>query len=376
MARASGEGTLRKRTRTNPDGSKTVRWHARISVFDPETGKRRRIDGPARRTQREANEDRRELAARYGSITTSVSVAQFAPYWLEQHRHQISELSLSLYERTLRLHIIPHLGDYRLEQLTPLILQRWQTTIITTKSPNLAISARACLSAMLTAAVQWQLIPNHPLTVVPRPKMQKREYTWWEPDEAKRFLATAKPNRYYLAYYLLLTLGLRLGEMRALQWKDISNNALHVQRAIWHNSKSFNPEYTLPKHGGSRTIVLPEDVLALLAEHRRKQDKLREHYAADLDLIIAEPDGLLTTSVNVRRVFHNLCREAGVPVIRLHDLRHTAASLWIAAGLDLPTISARLGHADSTITQRIYLHALRSRHERPALTMAEMLDHK
>lgn len=169
-----------------------------------------------------------------------------------------------------------------------------------------------------------------------------------EPSEVKAFLALAKEHRFYTAYYLTLCLGLRFGELRGLKWGDIVKDQLHIQRTLSGDKAipSFGPPKTKK---GDRLLPIPKDVMALLEKHQETQAALREKMAGqwqDYDLIFTTKFGTSPCRARLVRPFEKLADKAEVPVIRFHDLRHTAASLWIASDMDVATVSARLGHAD------------------------------
>lgn len=199
-------------------------------------------------------------------------------------------------------------------------------------------------------------------------------------SEARRFLEVAKDHRYYLAYYLTLNLGLRIGELRGLKWGDLITidgaPHIHIQRTA-HGDTSV-PRFGPPKTPRSRHILpVPSDVLVLLSEHRASQNLQRELMGErwlDQDLIVTTGSGGAVTTGTLRDDYKALTRQAGVRQIKFHELRHSAGSMWLESGkVSLQTVSARLGHSDVHITSRIYMHHFKESVAGSAMTMEEML---
>ncbi len=195
-------------------------------------------------------------------------------------------------------------------------------------------------------------------------------------DSTGRLDIEAQEHRFYAAYFLTLSLGLRLGEVRGLQWADISASTLHVQRTL--SVDRAVPKFGPPKtKKGDRLLPIPSDTLSILNSHKQAQESTRVKAGKgwqDYDLIFTTGRGTPPSRIRLVEPFEKLSSRAEISRIRFHDLRHTAASLWIASGMDVATVSARLGHADINTTLRIYGHAFRSRLEQSSRTMKELLD--
>lgn len=201
----------------------------------------------------------------------------------------------------------------------------------------------------------------------------------WQPSECRKFLECSKSDQFYLGFYLRLNLGLRIGKLRGLQWKDvISKNGetyRHIQR---QNLTDTNvPTFGPPKTRKSdRILPVPRDVLELLGLERKRQLELKEKLGSsyqDYDLVLITDHGTSPTTYRIREHCYQSTAVAGVPKIKFHALRHSAGSLWLEAGLSLNTVSARLGHADITTAARIYIHHFREAVEGSGLTMQELL---
>jgi integrase len=182
------------------------------------------------------------------------------------------------------------------------------------------------------------------------------------PDQLERLLRVAAADRLWALWLLVARTGLRQGEARALRWSD-----LDWQTATLTVRRNFPAGTSIPKPpksaAGVRPVLLSARVLEALREHHRQQaaDRLRTGpLYADQDLIFCTRYGTPFLSGNVLRRFRQLLARAGFPAsIRFHDLRHTAVSHQLAAGVPLTEVSASAGHASTAVTTQLYAHAIR-----------------
>ena len=357
--RAAGEGTIRKRPVKRKDGSTYVRYAAIVTLGYDAEGRQLTKEGPSRKTERAAARDLAELKAQRddGSLSAQadVTLAQYLDYWLAQHGANLRPRSLRAYHDDVRRFIAPALGHLKLSALRPTDVQTFQTDLLKT-SPYVARRVRACLSAALTQAVQWRLLSHNPLNAVANVKLPDAEKDIWQPAEIRRFLETSSGHPLYALYALTLGCGLRLGEVRGLMWRDITGSVVHISRQL--SGDRAEPQFGPPKTKKSeRRVPIPGDVLVALAKHRQAQEEARFRAGSewrDYGLIFTTGLGTPLSGTRIRGPFALLTRQAELKAIRFHDLRHTAASLWIAKGLDVASVAARLGHSDITTTLRIY----------------------
>lgn len=392
--RSPGEGGIRKRTTTRADGTKQVRYNAVITLgwYD---GHQKQIEGPRRRTEREALTDLRQLHQQKdaGTLTRDdPPLDDYLDYWLEQikpipgreaNRRQVSMKTWRGYHGDVHNHINPHLGRVKLSRLEPTRLQAWQRQLEADTSPYVARSAAATLSSALTRAAQWQLIPRNPYTAgaVLRPILPNAEAGFWEPSEARQFIQHEKVKTHplYVAYYLTLNLGLRLGELRGLQWSDLGDLVdrdgrplphLHVQRQAIDDRSEPTLTARLKTRTSDRFIPLPHSTATLLEDWRVEQ----QAHGHDGELLVTTERGGSPSTGLVRKEFYALCDAAEVRRIKLHELRHTAGSLWLEAGVPLMRVSRWLGHSDTRITERVYIHELREASYGEGLDLEAMLE--
>lgn len=213
----------------------------------------------------------------------------------------------------------------------------------------------------LEQAIRWGMIQHNPAQQVDLPRKRREELSPLSPEEARRFLSVAEDNRHGVLFELMLTTGLRPGETLGLKWGDIDleNERLRVQRTLVPSSGFEEPKTPQAR----RTIPLLQSTVQALRRHRKQQaeEKLRAgpEYQ-DRELVFAGDVGQPLEHRNlVRRYFKPLLREAGLPeTLRLYDLRHTCATLLLAAGGNPKIVSERLGHASVTMTLDTYSHVL------------------
>lgn len=193
---------------------------------------------------------------------------------------------------------------------------------------------------------------------VDRVRAEKREMILWTPEQVAAFLQHAKSHRLYPLFYLATTSGLRIGELLALRWTDLEGDRLHVRHTLPKEKGKWTLGSTKTTKG-HRVVTLAPDTVAVLEEHRRRQEQEREAVGEAWN----HPGHMFTTEVgtyldqrNVLRTWHRLQSQAGVPKARLHDARHLHVSLLVRQGLDARTIADRVGHTNPTFTLRQYTH--------------------
>lgn len=237
--------------------------------------------------------------------------------------------------------------------------------------------AYALLRAVLEHAVRLQVIRANPCHAVPLPKLTQREPVAWAPEEAAAFLAEAeRSSACHALYYLALATGARRGELLALRWGDVDLvDAELVVRATRGDGSERAPK--TPR--GRRTVSLPDDAVAVLRRHREAQDlaavAAREHrwvWRHD-GHVFTTRRGTPLAERNLLRDFKAVVRRAGVRDVPFHALRHTAATLLLRAGVAPHVVSERLGHADASITLRVYTHVLEDTARAAALPLDELL---
>jgi integrase len=270
------------------------------------------------------------------------------------------------------------LGHLKLSQITAAEIQKTYADMLQHElSPRTVRYAHSVLHGALEQAVHWRLLAQNPAKLVELPRASRREMCALSQAEAYRFLAACRGTRFEALWILLLTTGLRPGEALGLKWADIDGSRLRIQRALIADSSGALTlaEPTTPR--ARRVVSLPASTMSALQAHRVEQIPIRLSAGpdwSDLDLVFCSANGRpLEWRVLARRYFKPILATAQLPLMRPYDLRHSCASLLLAAGENVKVVSERLGHASATLTLDVYSHVLPDMQQRAAERLEEML---
>ena len=346
----------------------------------------------------------------------SYTVAAFAEYWMEQHvKPNLAANTYKNYRHFLDARILPMLGNVPLKKLTPTMLTEWvnqvresprRTTALPdeklahprrpseearrakVKPKDAPLSPRTVrhyydtMDAMLDKAVQWDILRKNPMEKVDRPTAKKARVHYLTEERAVELLRCLhdEPNMCYRAAVLLALLcGLRLGEVGALRLSDVDweHGTIDIGHALKYTPETGNFEGDPKTEAGERLISLPAGMMAVLHETRAYQ----EDAAATVgDVWVGE--GWIVHAWNGAQLHHDtpskwfrrFADAHGFEGVRFHDLRHTHATILLANNIDAVAVATRMGHADASVTLRIYAHALRRRDEDAAQAAQGLLD--
>jgi integrase len=403
--RGRGEGTISKRG----DG----RWMGKVDLGWQDGRRcRKSVYGRTRRAVAD------KLTKVLGAVAKGealpderVTVGAFLAKYLV-HKHTILRpRAWATYEQAVRLYLDPGLGKVPLAKLRPTHVQTWMADLQDGGvSPRTINYARVILRAALNQARKWEMVAINAAALVDPPRHVLKEIQPLNPVQARALLAVAKGDRLGGLISIATALGLRLGEGLGLRWRDVDFKAgtltvrqaiersggsaaarrpllaarraiqtqlaaaaprsderrdLHAQREAlrveWRKVRT-RIHTTAPKTVRSRrTVRMPGVVVTALKAHRARQ--LKDRLAAgagweDTGLVFTTPIGTALDPRNVSREFHVLLGAAKLPSIRFHDLRHTAATLLLAQGVDPRTIMETLGHSQISLTLNTYSHVL------------------
>ncbi len=335
---------------------------------DPSTGHRRQ-SSETFRTRKEAD---RRLAAWLSEIERgtavrpdTMTVADLMAAWLaDVAAHRVRETTRKGYEDTIRLHILPELGTIAVQRLTTARVQAFYSAKLAAGTgPRIVQLCHLRLSQALRQAVRWQIVPANVCDNVDPPTVRYKRGGTWDADQLGQFQDAARTDGLAPLWELLAMTGMRRGEALGLRWRDVDLERASVTVAQSIVASNGAPITQEPKTAaGRRTIrVLPSTVAALRA-HRaawlaRKlaapPELWQEH-----DLVICTATGSPINPNNVQRNFDRIVAAAGLPRIRVHDLRHSHASILLGNGVPVHVVSQRLGHANPAITLSVYAHVL------------------
>jgi integrase len=360
---------------------------------DPATGKRRRRHKSGFTTQRAAEAAKRDAirAAETGMAPAGElpTVASYVDEWLAGRRAALRLSTWASYRDVLEGRVVPRLGALRLDRLTAKHVTGLAVDLDqhggrdARRGPGLSPrSVRYTLTVFTRAlddAVKRGLIPRNPAEHVDRPRVADKEMQWWSVEEARAFLNNTGDDRLSALWTLLLTTGLRRGEALGLKWGDIDFDAgrLAVRRTLV--SVGYEIRWSEPKTQSSRRVVaLDAGTVTALRTHRARQNEERLAIGSgylDGDIVFADVAGEPLHPDGVTQRFDRLVRNAGLRRIRLHDLRHTAATLMLEKGVPLKAVAERLGHSSIRTTSDLYQHVSETMQEDAAAKLgAALLD--
>lgn len=376
--RANGEGNIRKRS----DG----RWEGRYTAgYDPQTGKRI-IKNVLGKTQAEvkakltkALEDSKELDV---IRTDEYTVAEWLRLWYDLYAEpNVRPTTAASYRRSIELHVIPRIGDIKLNRLTSRELQKLYKDLLENgrlrevqkeKNPGLSNSTVRGIHMMLhnalDRAVKERLILRNPTEDCIIPKLEKKEMKILHPEDIKAYLTAAERRGVLPMFYLELVSGVRKGELVALLWDDLDME----RRTISVSKQALSRPggeivVNRPKTENSiRAVSIPQEAVDLLVEEHKKHPDNPYMFPSPKTGGMYYPDSV----VNLHK---KLLQDAGLEHIRFHDLRHTFATMALQNGVDVKTVSSMLGHYDAGFTLRTYTHVTRQMQEQAAEKMGSFM---
>jgi integrase len=362
------KGSTRKRGNT---------WTAYWFTTDPGTGKRKQHTKGGFRTQRAAQEHLNDTLGKVQTGTWApdkkLTVKELLTDWLAAKKSQgLAPTTLAQYRNVVDSWLVPKIGALELRHLSPARAQELAETLRANGSVlnRGGLSPRSVQLALtvLKASTAWSfetgLVGRDPLAGYRRPRAQSNGVSGdaWTAEEAKTFLAHVANDRLAVAWALLLTRGLRRGELAGLRWDavDLDNATMRiVHTRVLVDGK---PVPSTPKtEPGRRNVPLDPALVGMLRAWKARQGEERLSVGEGWGQgghVFTDEIGRPIHPAYFSKALDSLAKAAGLRRIRLHDLRHTAASLMIAAGENVKVVAELLGHSSPTITQTIYQHVM------------------
>ena len=341
---------------------------------DAATGKYKYQWMTVRGTKRDAEKRLAELVHQIDNGTFikpgKLTLGEYMAKWLEDYvRPNLAPRTAEGYESIVRCHLIPALGSIPLVQLKPDQIQWYYSDKLSrgrydgkgALSHTSVLHHHTCLHRALRMALRWGLINRNPADAVTPPHPQRPQMRTMNQEDMTRFLEAAKATSYYVLFYQALFTGMRRSELLALRWCDVDLLLCqaHVSRTL-HQLKTGEIVIGVPKSAkGRRMISLPPSAALLLQEHRDRQSAQRLALGIPLkdeDLIFSTLDGKPLRPNTVTRAWSALAVRCGLEGLRLHDARHSHASLMLTQGVHPKIVQERLGHATIAVTLDTYSH--------------------
>lgn len=359
---------------------------------DPASGKRKQQWITSQGTKKDAEKKLAELLNQLNNGVfikpNKTTLTEYLKLWLQNYAWtNLSPKTAEGYEHIIHRHIIPSLGKIIMTQLKPEHLQNYYYEKLNKGrcdskgglSPKTVRHHHVTLHNALQTAVKWGLILNNPADAATAPRIQRQEIQTWNEDEINKFLNSIKDSEYHPIFYLALFTGMRRSELLALRWSDIDFNysQIYVSRSL-HHLRNGNIVIRQPKTSSSnRTIALSQSALTMLEDHRNKQEGfhlLAGEPLSEDSLVFCHIDGSPLLPDTITHAWIKLVRRSGLKNIRLHDARHSHASLMLKLGIHPKIVQERLGHSSIQVTLDTYSHVAPGLQEAAAKRFDEMLN--
>lgn len=358
-------GTIDKRTRTN--GSSAYRAMLRVpggrltETFDTEDDAERWI-----------LETRLALRAGTWTEPSRLTVAECVDAYIERGASRWQGATEATYHQRHEKHIAPALGSLRVSELGAPQVQAWVDRLVRAKhSPSLIHSCVHVLGGAMKEAVRLGIIQTNPVTGVSLPSTRTAHVgDVWTEQHVRKVLAILDGDAMYGALYrVALATGMRPGELRALHWTDIDmrRDVINVRRTITKDHAGREVIGTTTKGGKDRAIMVPVSVIDALKAWRTVR--------GSEGLVFPGASGAILRSNAWERKHTRLCAKAGVPKIRLHDLRHTFATISLENGVHPKIVQEILGHSSIQQTLDTYTHVSTDLQRAAADRLDSMLSH-
>lgn len=279
-------------------------------------------------------------------------------YYFKYQQPRVKPSSFYETQRKIQNKILPYFADKKMSEIKPLDILNWENEAFDGLSYSYSAGLFTCLASIYKYGEKYHDVKNIMLKVdKPRKTEAKKEMQFWTPEEFAKFLS-ASPDKTYSAFFALLYLtGCRRGEAEALFWEDVDtqNNTITISKNITRKNQDTPWEITTPKNFGSNRIVnIPDTLCDILKEYKQT---LPENVRNKKDVFVFGGDKPLV-SRTTDRYFEDTVKNAGVKKIRIHDLRHSCASLLISRGVSVVGVSRQLGHSSVQQTLNTYSHLM------------------
>ncbi len=376
--RGNGAGSIYKRKSDNKCvGSLTL-----------DNGKRKVVYG---KTQKEVQDKLKEALyeQQKGTLvaTSQQTIEQFLTDWLENtYKRRIRPRTYERYQEAIKLHIVPASGRHQLQKLTPQHVQSFYAREEKNGlAPATIIYYHSVLHNALNMAVKWGLINRNVCDVVSPPRKTRYEIQPLNTEQIQKLLSVLSGHKWEALFTLAIVTGLRRGEILALKWQDINvdTGTLQVRRILSRvptNTPDRHHVYVEaePKTQKSRrNVVIAPLAIVTLRKHQALQVEARTLAGKDWlenDYVFCTACGNHLGPNYVVDVLKGLLKQAGLPSIRFHDLRHSAASLLLSLGTHPKVVQELLGHTHISMTLDIYSHVLPGMQQEAMNKLSEALE--
>ena len=331
----------------------------------------------------------------------SLKFSEFTEIWKRDYASK--ELAPSTYKRYCRIletRLLPYFGHFYINKIKPTDIMHFydllsrDTQLVRKKSNDgkktlkplsgkTILEHHRLLRAMLHNAIYWQLIVSNPAERVQPPKTRKPKRRYYDDEQSKALVSnlmelTEDQIKYKVAIILTLFTGVRLGELMVLEWNDINfrEGIVCINRSSQYLAEKGVFTKTPKTENSIREVGIPEFVVSLLEEYKLWYDNQKEFCGElwiDSNRLFVQANGKPMHPSTISKWFVKFVEQIGLPVINFHGLRHTNATLLIAQNIEVPIVSARLGHAQITTTLNFYVHPIIAHNKTAGFALENLL---
>jgi integrase len=366
--RGRNEGSIHQR----PNGS----WRAQASSQGKKTSK-------TFKTKKEAQSWLQTMLTQIGQgyslRSGEIEVGAYLQQWLETAKLELRPNTAHQYEQLITKKIIPAIGPLKLKELNLARIEKFYADLFAAGTGAQSIRyIHSILHKAFERAVRYELLIRNPAHGAIRPQIHQAEMSVLDESQVTQFQMAAQTSRFSALFHLAITTGMRQGELLGLQWSDIDwhKGLLYVKRQVLHVPGHGTTFGDVKTKAGKRTIRLGEKALQVLREHQERQ-QLEIQAAGSrwklMNMVFPSSVGTPLNESNLMKEYRRILDLAGLPRIRFHDLRHTAASLMISHNIPINTVSKILGHSKPSVTLDIYSHVYTGSQEEAARLMDDLV---
>lgn len=369
-------GSIRQRSRGT--------WQLRYDAPPDATGKRRFISETVKGSKKEAERVLRERLAAIengGYVPKDKeTVAEYLKRWMDTYAATNTTVRTQHgYLGNIKRYIVPSIGDVALQGLTGRHIQMMYSGMLQRElSARTALHVHRVLRKALADAVKWGILYRNVADAATPPRPERKQSDMWDAETIDRFLGVADDSRFRDIYHLAVQTGMRRSELVGLKWEnvDLVNARISVvstlQRIPGHSLVTGQPKTSRSRRSlplASEAVELLHGVRGTQIEQRLDAGGLWEHTG----YVFTQVSGKPVEPDKVSLEFARIVREARLPHLTLHGLRHAHATLALTAGINPKTVAERLGHASVVITLDTYSHVLPSLQEEAAQAVQDLL---
>lgn len=343
------------------------KWEYRIKYKDPATGKQREKSKGGFKTKKEAQIEAAEIEKKlyYGQHTViknqDILIKDWLTEWLHDYGSHCQTNTLKTRKFFIHSLLIPHLGYFKLSQLTRKDYQDFINKLIKQYSKSTVQTIHSVFCSAINKAVELEMLTHNKFThisIKKKDEISDIKNNYLNKDQVTEFLKVAKMRlfHHYIIVSMLLRTGMRKGELLALTWDDIDFEKKAIQISKSRGQYGVKP----PKTKSSiRTITIDDTLIEELKTYKSWQKKNRLKYGPNYqesEYLITSPNGSEIGEFAVNKIIDHIVKKANLHHITPHGLRHTHAIMLLESGADIKYVSERLGHTTINMTANVYLH--------------------